>query len=136
MAQAGIYWRNKAQGNQKMINEPSGAAEAPSLQPAPASDRGSDVRARLRAAVEEVFFIEFENDNLPKPITSSYVGHLTMDSVEAYNRLDAAFKPLDHVPILATEGNRQVVRAMHGRFNPRPRPTWPNALLFALTVLS
>jgi membrane-associated protease RseP (regulator of RpoE activity) len=43
---------------------------------------------------------------------------------------------MDHVPVFLTEGNTQVVRAMNGRFRPRPRPLWPNALLLGLTILS
>src|SRR3954454_22455119 len=100
-----------------MINEPSGASDVPSIQPAPPLlSRNDDLRAKLRAAVEEVFFIESETDKQPKPFTVSYLGHLTIDSELAYDSLDAAFKPLDHVPILGMEGNRQVVRALKGRF--------------------
>src|SRR2546423_10243771 len=116
-----------------MLNEPGGTTDVPTT-PAPTSD--DNLRSRLRAAVEEVFFIELEADKVPKPITASYVGHLTMDSAAAYDKLDAAFKPLDHVPIFAMEGKRQVVQAVRGRFYPRPRPWWPNAVLFVLTLLS
>src|SRR5262245_2021455 len=115
-----------------MLNEPSGV-DIPILQtPAPAND----LRARLRSAVEEVFFVESEQHDLPEPITASYTGRLTMDSVAAYDRLDNVFKTLDHVPIFMVQGDRQVIRAMRGRFKPAPRPWWPNALLLALTILS
>jgi membrane-associated protease RseP (regulator of RpoE activity) len=117
-----------------MLNEPSGASDVQI--PPPAAPRVDETRAQLRAAVEEVFFIESEADNQPKPITVSFFGHLTMDSEAAYDKLDTAFKSLDHVPILAMEGKRQVVRAIRGRFYPKPRPTWPNVVLFVLTLLS
>src|SRR5689334_12437940 len=117
-----------------MLNEPSGASDVQI--PPPDAPRVDETRARLRAAVEEVFFIESEADNLPKPITVSYFGHLTMDSAAAYDVLDSAFKSLDHVPILAMEGQRQVIRAIRGRFYPKPRPAWPNVALFVLTLLS
>ncbi|MCC7451564.1 MAG: site-2 protease family protein [Anaerolineae bacterium] len=116
-----------------MLNEPGGSSDLAILREA---SPAHDLQARLRAAVEEVFFIEVENDNLPEPVTASYTGRLTMDSAAAYDQLDAAFKPLDHFPIFTVENQRHVIRAMCGRFKPAPRPWWPNVALLVATILS
>ncbi len=116
-----------------MLNEPSGSSDIAILHEA---SPASDLQSRLRAAVEEVFLIEFENDNLPEPITASYTGRLAMDSAAAYDQLDAAFKLLDHIPIFTVENQRHVIRAMRGRFRPKPRPWWPNAVLLIVTIFS
>ncbi len=115
-----------------MLNEPSGA-DIPVLQ---AATPANDLRARLRSAVDEVFLVEFETHELPEPITASYSGKLMIDSATAYDKLDSIFKTLDHVPVFLTQGDRQVIRAVRGRFKPLPRPWWPNALLLVLTILS
>src|SRR5579871_3908812 len=117
-----------------MLNELSGLDESPvTTSPVRTTD---DLHSRLRAAVEEVFGIEFENEGTAPPVTVSYSGHLLIDSVEAYDKLDAAFAPLDHVPVFLVENGQQVVRAIRGRMHPQPRPVWPNAVLFGLTILS
>lgn len=117
-----------------MLNELSGLDESPvTASPARTAD---DLHSRLRAAVEEVFGIDFENEGAAPPITASYSGHLLIDSVEAYDKLDTAFAPLDHVPVFLVENGQQVVRAVRGRIQPQPRPIWPNAVLFGLTILS
>src|SRR5258707_3061921 len=101
-----------------MLNETSASNEAPIIEmPSPADD----LHSRLRAAVDEVFFVEFENDDLPAPMTATYTGRLLIDSMAAYDKLDAAFEPLDHLPILAAEGDRQVVPAVRRRIKPPPR---------------
>src|SRR5260221_8098946 len=118
-----------------MLNEPSALSE-PSSEPVASSTPANDLRSHLRSAVDGVFLVDVEDDSLPEPITVSYTGTLMMDSLEAYNKLDEAFKPLDHVPVFLTQDGHQVVRAVRGRFKPRPRPVWPNALLFGLTIVS
>lgn len=118
-----------------MLNEPSGLSDAPVLI-APTANVANDLRTQLRNAVDEVFFVDFETDDLPEPVTASYSGHLLMDSMVAYDKLDAAFEPLNHVPVMLEEKGTQIVRAIRGRIHVRPRPAWPNALLFGLTVLS
>jgi Zn-dependent protease len=120
-----------------MLNEPSGANEAVVLTPSVSAAAPVDtLHAKLRAAVEEVFFIETENENLVSPITASYTGTLLIDSITAYDKLDIAFKALDHIPIFTAEKDRHVIRAMKGRFDPKPRPVWVNAVLFVLTIFS
>src|SRR5436190_599291 len=117
-----------------MLNELGGTDENAVL--APASARPIDLRARLRAAVEEVFFVESENDDLPEPVTASYTGQLILESAAAYDKLDALFTPMNHVPVFLIENQRQVVRAVRGRIQPKPRPWWPNAVLLVMTILS
>jgi len=117
-----------------MLNETSGIDE--SFVAATPTRIADDLHSRLRAAVEEVFGIDFENEATAPPVTASYSGHLLIDSVEAYDNLDTALAPLDHLPVFLVENGRQVVRAVRGRIHPQPRPVWPNAVLFALTVLS
>ncbi len=119
-----------------MLNEPSGLSDSPVIEIASSSSPANDLRTQLRNVVDDVFFVDFESDDLSEPITASYTGHLSMDSMAAYDKLDAAFKPLDHVPVMLEENGQQVIRAVRGRIHPRPRPTWPNALLFGLTILS
>src|SRR5258708_37732072 len=87
---------------------------------APTLARPNDLRAQLRASVEEVFFVESENDDLPEPVTASYTGQLILESAAAYDKLDALFTPMNHVPIFLIENNRQVVRAVRGRIQPKP----------------
>src|SRR5450432_3725392 len=116
-----------------MLNEPSANNEAPIVETRSPVD---DMHTRLRAAVDEVFFVEFENDDLPAPVTTMYTGRLLIDSMAAYDKLDAAFAPLDHYPMLAPEGDRQVVRAVRGRINPLPRSWVPNLILLVLTIFS
>src|SRR5258706_1425565 len=117
-----------------MLNEPGGISDA---LPLPITPTPIDtLHDQIRAAVEQVFFIESEADNLKPPYTASYTGTLTMDSVEAYDKLDALLTPLDHLPMFTMEDSRQVVRVVRGRFHVRPRPVWPNVALFTLTVLS
>ncbi len=116
-----------------MLNETGASNEAPIIEMPSTAD---DLHSRLRAAVDEVFFVEFENDDLPAPMTATYTGRLLIDSMAAYDKLDAAFAPLDHLPILAAEGDRQVVRAVRGRINPPPRSWLPNLVLLILTIFS
>src|SRR5258708_37917544 len=116
-----------------MLNERGASKEGLIIEMPSAAD---DLHSRLRAAVDEVFFVEFENDDLPAPMTATYTGRLLIDSMAAYDKLDAAFEPLDHMPILAPEGDRQVVRAVRGRINPPPRSWAPNLVLLILTIFS
>ncbi len=69
-------------------------------------------------------------------ITVRFRGHLLMDSAEAFDLLEERFRPLGHIPIFRKEADRDVVLALEGSFNARPRPIWPNVLLLVLTVIS
>ncbi|MFN8377877.1 MAG: site-2 protease family protein [Anaerolineae bacterium] len=71
-------------------------------------------------------------------LMAAYEGELLHPSDEAYTILDAQLAPQDAQAIFrpAATANRILVYVVRGRAKPRHRPIWPNALLFALTVLS
>lgn len=90
-------------------------------------------------------------------LVASFEGRLLMDSHEAYTQLDAACAPLDILPLFreadavktsaaqSADGypalnpsvsSPHIVHLVSGRIAPRPRPWWPNALLFAATVFT
>jgi hypothetical protein len=118
-----------------MINENDrGLTPAPLLQ-FDAASPANDLRGQMHAAVSEVLFIENEDWTPGQAISGSYTGTLIMESEAAYDRLDERFKALNHTPMLAEADGKQIVRAIRGRINVRPRAWWPNALLLALTVL-
>src|SRR5258706_14222792 len=119
-----------------MLNEPGGTNEGFALSAASPSPSIDTLHERLRAAVEEVFLIESERDDLPQPITVSFTGHLTMDSQEPYDKLDKLFEPLEHLPAFTMEGKQQGVRARRGGFHIKPPPVSPNVVLFIRTHLS
>lgn len=117
-----------------MLNESDRVLEplAGIAPPSPASD----LLSALRSAVSDVFLIETEDNPSNGQITAIYHGRLLMDSEAAYAQLDARFAGLNHIPTFLVENGRQVVRALKGRIVVKPRPWWPNLLLFALTVFS
>lgn len=119
-----------------MINETDrGLAPAPQLS-FDAASPANDLRGQMQAVVSEVLFIENEEWTPGGAITANYTGTLITDSEAAYAHLDERFKTLNHVPILAEQDGKQVVRAIKGRMNVRPREWWPNALLLVLTIFS
>lgn len=108
--------------------------QAADLTPAVEQDRGR--YEAVREAVAEVFQIESENYAPQRGVAAVFTGQLFVDSEVAYDRLDTRLAPLDLLPMFREHGDTQVVQIIEGRFNPRPRPWWPNALLFILTLLS
>jgi membrane-associated protease RseP (regulator of RpoE activity) len=96
-------------------------------------DRRSDA---IREAVVEVFAIETAEFNVRKDLTAIFTGQLLLDSEQAYEQLDARLASLDHLPVFREQHGVQIIQVMEGRFNPRPRPWWPNAVLLLLTVFS
>lgn len=70
-------------------------------------------------------------------LMAAYEGELLQPSEEAYAALDAQLASQDTQAIFRpAAGNTIHVYIVRGRAKPRRRPLWPNALLFALTVLS
>ncbi len=90
----------------------------------------------IREAVLEVFQIEGEEYHPRQGLTAVFTGFLLLDSEAAYEQLDARLSALDQTPLFREKDGVQIVQVVAGRFNPRPRPWWPNAVLFILTVLS
>lgn len=92
--------------------------------------------APIREAVATVLAIETEEYPLDAHLTAIFSGRLRYNSEEAYEEVDRRLAPLNQLPLFRESGGRHVVRVVPGRFNPRPRAWWPNAILFVLTVLS
>jgi hypothetical protein len=119
-----------------MINETDrGLMPAPELT-FDAASPANDLRGQMHAIVIEVLLIEKEDWTPTAPYTATYVGTLLMDSEQAYAHLDTSTEALNHVPVMVRQNGKDVVRMIKGRIQVKPRPIWPNALLFALTVLS
>ncbi len=120
-----------------MINEDDrDLAPAQDLVASSGSAAPEPLREKLGAAVSEVLRIEQEEWTPTTPITASFHGTLLLDAEPAFDKLEAAFSPLNHTAILTESGGRQTVRAIKGRVTVRPREWWPNLLLFILTVFS
>jgi hypothetical protein len=114
-------------------------AEERLMYPAPETDAGLvsyNTIDQLSDAVRQVLAIESITRKPQKNVTARFDGRLLFDSQDAYEQLDAAFARLDHTPVFREEEGAHVILAMHGRYRPKPWPTWPNALLLALTILS
>jgi hypothetical protein len=108
-----------------------------------------DLRDTLQQAVsavleiESVTFADADEKDVPDMLrvmgsepTARFVGQLKLDSETAYNQLDTAFAPHNHLPLFRIENGKHVIIAMRGRVEPEPRPWWPNLVLFILTILS
>ncbi len=107
-------------------------------------------RSELREMVMSILSIEqetFEDDNkLNKEsllaigqesrLVATFEGRLLLDSETAYDRLDQLLQPGDYLPLFREREGKHVVHVLAGRVHPKPRPWWPNALLFILTFLS
>lgn len=69
-------------------------------------------------------------------VTARFVGRLRLNSEAAYDKLDMAFRKINHTPLLREENGRHIIIALAGRAEPQPRPWWPNLLLFLATLVS
>ncbi len=90
---------------------------------------------RLTALVRRVFRVEevtWGGENY----VVRYRGHLLGDSVQAYDALAEALRPLGITPLFRVEDGRQTVILVEGVFNPKPSNPWVNLGLFGLTLLS
>lgn len=123
-----------------MLNEPSILASgqaAPPTQEASGTSVKDPVHEQLEVAVSSVMDIQQVEYNPAPPISARFTGRLLIDSEAAYEHVDELFAPLDyHVLLTTNDEGRQVIMALKGRVNPRPRPRWPNAVLLILTLLS
>lgn len=91
---------------------------------------------QIRAAVDVVFEIESETFSNGDGVAAIFTGQLRFDSEQAYEQLDSALASYDLLPVFREKDGVQVIQVAVGRFDPPPRPWWPNAVLFFLTVLS
>ncbi len=88
-------------------------------------------------------------------LVATFEGRLLLDSEAAYTQLDALCQSQDYLPLFREErveqaataqtglgmgtqpgSSKHVVMIVKGRFNPKPRPWWPNLLLFLGTLFS
>jgi len=69
-------------------------------------------------------------------LSATFEGQLIIESEEAYDRLDKLFATINHLPIFRTINGKHVIMALQGRVHPKPRPWWPNAVLFIATIFS
>ncbi len=101
-----------------MLNEPDGTRDEPQSNTAVVVQRptapADKLRSTLRDAVDQVFDVEWEDNDTPAPVTATYTGRLRIDSAAAYEQLDNAFKEVDHLPIFAPAGERHLIRAVRG----------------------
>jgi Zn-dependent protease len=141
-----------------MLNETASSVEdrpsqRVSVRPSPQENARSAMQEELRQMVMTILTIERETfpnatdeseagDALlmigqNSRVIAVFEGVLTMDSKEAYDKIDALFAPHSYIPLFRVnpEG-KHIVIAVTGRTRPQERPWWPNALLFVLTVFS
>lgn len=124
-----------------MLNEPSTIASGNYHSPTPAvstveKPKNPDME-QLEMTVASVMDIYKVDTDPAHSISLAFTGRLRIDSETAYERLEANFAPLDYHPLLSTnEQGQHIILALKGRIHPPPRPWWPNALLFVLTVFS
>lgn len=134
-----------------MLNETASSIEdRPALRPAARYAPEDTQRSELRDMVMSVLAIEretFEDENkLPQEsqllvgqdnrLVATFEGRLLLDSEAAYDRLDALLEPSNQLPLFREIKGKHVVYVVAGRVRPRPRPWWPNALLFIVTIFS
>lgn len=111
-------------------------------------DRLADAIREMVADVLEIEQEQFadeeaDEDDIPPVMralggrmVARFAGRLRLDSEAAYDRLDRLCTPVDLLPLFRIEGGQHVVLILRGRVNPQPRPWWPNAVLFVLTLFS
>jgi membrane-associated protease RseP (regulator of RpoE activity) len=134
-----------------MLNETASSIEdRPALRSAARYTAQDAQRSELREMVMSVLSIEretFEDENkLPKEnlaligqdnrLVATFEGRLLLDSETAYDQLDSLLEPSDQLPLFREVKGKHVVYVVAGRVRPRPRPWWPNALLFVVTIFS
>lgn len=92
----------------------------------------------LRDVVGQVMMIQQENAPQAPQVVVQYAGPVVVPSDEVIPTLDPHLEKLDvHAYFTASEEpDRYVITVLDGRHRPQPRPWWPNALMFVLTVLS
>lgn len=65
-----------------------------------------------------------------------YLGHLRLDSVEAYDRIAEAMTPREITPLFRNEQGQHAIILMKGVNRPTPSNPWINLGMFLLTVIS
>jgi membrane-associated protease RseP (regulator of RpoE activity) len=68
-------------------------------------------------------------------LVATFEGRLLLDSESAYDQLDHLLQPGNQLALFREADGKHVIHIVQGRMHPRPRPWWPNALLFIVTVV-
>jgi Zn-dependent protease len=84
--------------------------------------------------------------SLESHLVATFTGRLLSDSETAYQQLDDHLVKINHVGVFRetqaeggmtlTENNPHTIHVLTGRINPAPRPWWPNAVLFVITLFT
>ena len=100
-------------------------------------DASSDLSYQLELIIKRVFRIEDTTLGDQKAgYLVRYHGQLLLDSIEAYDRLATALKPLEVTPLFRMEGKRQTILIVEGIQKLKPSNPRTNLIFFLLTVIS
>jgi membrane-associated protease RseP (regulator of RpoE activity) len=95
-----------------------------------------DFTTPLRAVVNEVMDVRDVTTGRTQEYAVRFRGALRIDSVEAYERVNAVFREHNCTPLFRVEDGQHVIKAVAGVIDPKPSNPWINVGLFALTVVS
>lgn len=93
----------------------------------------------LHRLVEQVFYIkglQWGGNEAEDNVLCSYHGHLTMDSMAAYDFLSDELQPYGLMPLFRQEKDRQTIYLVYKHPQAALSKPWINLVLFALTVWS
>ncbi len=95
----------------------------------------------VQAVIEQVFTIQRQQrptDQRDNRLLAQYIGHLKMPSADAFEIVDAVMAHHGLFAQFSEAGDTKehLITVFRDRPTPKPRPWWPNAVLFVLTVLS
>lgn len=134
-----------------MLNETASSIEdRPALRSSVRYTPEDEQRGELRNMVMSILSIEretFEDDSklarenllvigTESRLVATFEGKLLLESEAAYDKLDHLLEPGNFLPLFRERDGKHVVHVLAGRVHPKPRPWWPNALLFIITFLS
>lgn len=121
-----------------MLNETTtNSSEYQANRPTPPPTRTeSPLISNLNQAVQGVMLIHQTIPAAVPQIVAQYAGQLTLPSAEAYDKLEHTLIQLGVHAYFDHHEERDHITIIKGRFDPKPRPWWPNALLLFLTLLS
>ncbi len=126
-----------------MLNEQSTRAYEYDSTDVPYTENASALRPQpqldnLRRVIDTVMMVKQVTYPQMPQIAVQFIGTLTLNSDEAFDQVEPSLEKLGmHAYFTLKEDTQDhVITVMQGRYNPKPRPWWPNALLLVLTILS
>lgn len=120
-----------------MLEEQSGQLQPDFDVPDPADSMNPRI-FNIRHAVSQVMDIQQTNKPPGDAALVQFAGTTLVESNDVLDLLEPTLKKAG-VHAYYSQGNEpdlQLITVLEGRFNPSPRPWWPNLLLFISTVLS